>query len=98
MPSTRPSREAVALLREWVEQLEGQVSAIPEHKAQQLAEEVVRVGVVGNPAGEQAVVLPLGETAFDHRPLPLHDLELDPDLGHGFKVLGDSIFRDRYST
>ena len=39
MPSTRPSREAVALLREWVEQLEGQVSAIPEHKAQQLAEE-----------------------------------------------------------
>lgn len=41
MPSTRPSREAVALLREWLEQLEGQVSvnAIPEHKAQQLAEE-----------------------------------------------------------
>jgi len=39
MPSTRPSREAVALLREWLEQLEGQVSAIPEHKAQQSAEE-----------------------------------------------------------
>lgn len=41
MPSTRPSREAVALLREWLEQLEGQVSvnAPPEHKAQQSAEE-----------------------------------------------------------
>lgn len=41
MPSTRPSREAVALLRKWLEQLEGQVSvnATPEHKAQQSAEE-----------------------------------------------------------
>ena len=57
------------------------VATLDGGAAQQLAKEVVGVGVVGNPARQQAVVLAVGEARFDDRPLLLHDFQLDADFG-----------------